>query len=277
MGSGYSWQQAPQGPGETQFQSYLSSQIGQQGPKFEGGQVGMPDVLMDVGGIWSQLLGGAGRGGVGTTGEGFPMPSTGAFPGMGFLGTAQGGLEKMLAEGGMPTTGAGYTEALKKQYSQDLQDQINQLLEQRTASGRGRYGTGASRAVAEATGRSALAFGTEAERFRLSSEEAAKQRLMNVFNLAPGFAQTQAGIPQSFLTGATQFGQGQWQIQQQQQQEEYNRWLQQQYGYTPQFGAAQGAFGQPAQQVAAPSPWLSVLSGLLQGGGSALGGYLGGG
>lgn len=272
MGGGYNWMTPPQTGAQKGMGSYLTSQIGKEGPEFGPGlTTGMPSTLMDVAGMWKKLLGGAGAGQVGTTGQGFPMAGTGAFPGMGFLSTAQGGMERMLQERGAPTTTAGYAQARKAQYSQELSDELNRIMEQRVATGRGRYGTGAARAVGEATQRSTLGFGTEMERLRYGSEEAARGREMGIFGMAPGFAQTQANIPLGYMGAATQFGMGQWGMQQGQRQSEYNAWLQRQYGYRPEFGAAVG-YGQPNAPTAVQNPWLALLSGLLQGGAQGIGG-----
>lgn len=266
MGSGYNWMQPPETGMQGGMSSYLQSQIGQQGPQFPGGvSAPMPGLMMDVGGMWQKLLGGAGAGQTGVSGQGFPMPSTGAFPGMGFLGTAQAGMERMLTERGAPTSTSEYAQARKAQYRQELSDQLNQLMEQRAAGGRSRFSTGAQRAVAETAGRSALGFGSEMERMRMASEEAARGREMGVYGMAPGFAGMQANIPLQYLSGAGQFGMGQWGMQQAQRQSEYDAWLRTQYGYRPEFGAGAG-YGQPYAPTAVPSPWLSLLSGLLQGG-----------
>jgi len=277
MGSGYDFMTPPQTGIQKGMESYLTSQIGKEGPQFPGGvSAPMPSTLMDVGGMWQKILRGAGAGQVGTTDQGFPMAGTGAFPGMGFLSTAQGGMERMLQERGAPTTTAGYAQARKAQYSQELSDQLNQMMERRVASGRGRYGTGAARAVGEATQRSALGFGTEMERMRFGAEEAARGREMGIFGMAPGFAQTQANIPRQYLESAGQFGMGQWGMQQGQRQAEYNAWLQRQYGYRPEFQMA-GQYGQPYAPTAVQNPWLSMFSGLLQGAGQGAGAALGGG
>lgn len=269
--------QPPQTGVQKGMESYLGAQIGKEGPAYPGGvSAPMPGVLMDVAGMWQKYLQGAGAGQVGTTKEGFPMGTTGAFPGMGFLGTAQQGMERMLEERGAPTTTAGYAQARKAQYSQELSDQLNQVMAQRAAMGRGRYTSGAQRAIAETAGRSALGFGTEMERLRYGSEEAARGREMGVFGMAPGFAQAQAGIPLAYLGGAGQFGMGQWQMQQQQRQSEYDAWLRRQYGYRPEFQMA-GQYGQPYAPTATPDPWLSMLSGVTQAGGAAAGAALGGG
>jgi len=247
--------------------SYLTSQIGKEGPQFGPGlTTGMPGTLMDVAGMWQKILQGAGAGGVGVTKQGFPMGTTGAFPGMGFLGTAQAGMEKMLQERGAPTTTTGYAQARKAQYSQELSDELNRIMAQRAAAGRGRYTSGAQRAIAETAGRSALGFGTEMERLRAEAEEAARGREMGVFGMAPGFAQTQAGIPLSYLGAAGQFGMNQWQMQQAQRQAEYDAWLRRQYGYRPEFQAAT-SYGQPYAPTAMQDPWIALLSGLLQSGG----------
>jgi hypothetical protein len=266
MGSGYNWMTPPQSGTQTGMESYLSTQIGKEGPQFSQGlTTQMPGTLMDVQGMWQKILGGAGAGKVGTTPQGFPMGPTGAFPGMGFLGTAQQGMERMLSERGSPTTTAGYASARKAQYSQELSDQLNRVMAQRAASGRSRYSSGSQRAIAETAGRSALGFGTEMERLRFGAEESARGREMGIFGMAPGFAQTQAGIPLSYLQSAGQFGMGQWQMQQGQRQQEYDAWLRRQYGYRPEFQMA-GSYGQPYAPTATPNPWISLLQGLLQGG-----------
>lgn len=276
MGSGYNWQTPPQTGIQRGMESYLSSEVGKEGPEFGPGLTAKaPGTLMDVAGMWQKLLAGAGAGRVGTTGQGYPMASTGAFPGMGFLGTAQTSMERMLAERGAPTTTAGYAQARKAQYSQELSDQLNRIMEQRIAGGRGRYGTGAARATAEATARSALGFGTEMEKLLYQSGEAARGREMGIFGMAPGFAQTQASIPLGYLGAAGKFGMDRWQMEQAQRKAEYDAWLRRQYGYRPEFGAAV-SYGQPSAPVATPDPWLSLLSGLAQGAGAGAGAAIGG-
>lgn len=275
MGSGYDYKQPDLTGLQKQFQSYLGTQIGQEAPGYGRPRgASMPQGLMDLRGMYSYLLGQGGRGGVGTTSEGFPMPATGAFPAIpmpGVLGTTEAGLTEMM-ETGMPTATKEWERARKTQFEQQLSDELTAQMAERHAFG-GRYASGAQRAIAETTGRAGLGYATEVGRRQIGSMEAARGRQMGAYGMGMGLGGLQEQILAGRMGGAAGLETGIWGMEQSQADREYQEWLRRQPGYRPEFGMTGQVAGQyPGQWMEDPA--IGFINSLIGAGGTAAGGGL---
>lgn len=276
MGGGYEWAQAP-GVSDVSrsLQHYLTSQIGQPGPTYPGTLAPQaPGALMDASAMMKYLLGNLGAGGVGTTGQGFPMPATGRFPGMEYLGDV-GEAVRGMWQTGAPTMTKEVEAAQRAAYQQELQD-VWSLQKEQSHLGAygGRYGTGLMRAMSEAGGRGATQFQLGMAGLGQQSAEAARARQMQAMGLGAGLGEAMANIPLQRAMAAGNLGMGMWGMQQNQAMAEYQAWLQRQPGYRPEMSLGmQYVTGQPSFAYQPPGQefFWNMLQGLGQAGTSWLG------
>jgi len=277
MGSGYNWMEPPKTGLQTGFESYLGGEIGKEAPAYEGEiSAPMPKGLMDLRGMYSYLLGQGGRGAVGDTAQGFPMPATGAYPGIpmpGILGKAEAGLGAMM-ETGMPTGTAEWEKARKAQFEQSLQDTWAQQKEAAHMTG-GRYGTGLMRTMGEAGGRATLGYETEVGRRQMAAQEAARGRQMGAYGMGTGLGGLLESILMGRMGGATGLEMGIWGEEQEAGVREYQEWLRRQPGYRPEFAATTQIAGQYPGQWG-EDPFIGFLNAVIGAGGTAAGAALGG-
>jgi len=181
--------------------------------------------------------------------------------------------EAMMA-GGMPVSQDPRYQARLAQTQQQLQEEVERSLAPRHLTG-GRYGTGAQRAVTEATGRAFTNLAAETTAQEAMALEAARGRMMGAGELGRGLGALEAELPLQYAQLAGQVAPMRYQMMAEPMQREYQEWLRRQPGYRPELGMAlQYGMGWPGgAQVPSSSPgWLTtLLGGLGTGIGSAAG------